>query len=138
MIHDNRLFLAGLSTETSGVYFSDPYLPDTFDVGTNYELFHPDDGSLVTGLVDQFGVLRVFKTNTISSYYTKGTPSTDWYPSSPLSHIGCPAPYSIANSPIGIFYMGRDGIYLFDGQYSRLVSDVVREDMRDINQSDIN
>ena len=134
-IHTQHLFLTGNSTYPSNIYWSDEFNPDYFSA-TDYERIRPNDGDEITFIKTQLGVLRVGKTNTIQSYYTDGSSST-WYPSDPLTHIGCPAPYSVANTPYGLVYLGRYGIYLFNGQSSSLISDAVTQEIRDISQVNI-
>ena len=134
--HNEYTFVAGNVTYPSYLYFSDIYNPDFF-YPTHFERIQKDDGDKITFIKTFRGLLTIGKTNSISKYYTEGTPSTDWYVSGVYSKIGCPAPYSVAVSPLGLFYRGRDGLYLFDGMSSRLVSDSVTQEVRDISQADI-
>jgi len=134
-IHTQRLFTAGNSTYPSRIYYSDEFNPDYFSA-TDYERIRPNDGDEITAIKTQGGILRVIKTNTIQSYYTDGAAST-WYPSDPLTHIGCPAPYSVANTPYGLAYLSRSGLRLFNGQGSNLISDAVTQEIRDISQVNI-
>jgi hypothetical protein len=43
--------------------------------------------------------------------------------------------YSAQDTPIGIVYLGSDGIYKFNGQYSTLLSDSVTPEIKDILES---
>jgi len=130
-IHNERLWISGSGTYLSEVYWSDAFNPDYF-LPTDFEKIRPDDGDEVTFLRDQLGILTIGKTNTIQKFYTDGSTTSDWELSDPISHVGCPAPYSAANTPIGIVYLGRDGIYRFDGQNSQLISDAVTPEIDDI------
>ncbi len=134
-VHTQRLFAAGNSTYPSNIYWSDEFNPDYFSA-TDYEPIRPNDGDEVTSIKTQSGILRVLKTNTIQSYYTDGAEGT-WYPSDPITYIGCPAPYSAINTPYGLVYLGRYGIYLFNGQSSTLISDAVTQKIRDFSQVNI-
>jgi hypothetical protein len=85
------------------------------------------------------GILTIGKTRTISKFYTDGA-STGWTISEPLSFTGCVAPWSAVNGINGILYLGRYGIFSFNGQSSELVSDVVTDRVRDIletNQDEV-
>lgn len=135
-IHEERLFISGNITYLSDVYFSDTYNPDFF-YPEYYVQIRPDDGDRITFLKTQLGILTVGKTNTIQKLYTNNTDVTQWSVSNPMSFIGCPAPYSAANTPQGIYYLSRNGIYRFNGQYSQLISDAVTPQISDILQSNI-
>lgn len=135
-IHKERLFGAGNSTHPSYLFFSDDGNPDFF-LPTAFENIRADDGDEITFIKPQLGILTIGKTNTIQKYYTDGSITTDWYASDVFSTVGCPAPYSVANTPLGIFYLGRHGLYRFDGQNSTLISDAVTPEINDISQADI-
>lgn len=135
-IHKERLFGAGDSTYPSYLFFSDDGNPD-FYLPTAFEAIRIDDGDEITFIKPQLGILTIGKTNTIQKYYTEGSITTDWYTSDVFSTVGCPAPYSVANTPAGIFYLGRHGIYRFDGQNSHLISDAATPEINDISQADI-
>ena len=135
-IHAERLFMGGNTTYPSQLYWSDQWNPDHF-LPTDYEEIRKDDGDKITFIKTLLGVLTIGKTNTIQKFYPSGTVTSGWQLSSVYSYIGSPAPYSVANSPIGIIYLGRHGLYKFDGQNSSLISDVVTDVINDISQIDI-
>lgn len=135
-IHAERLFMGGNTTYPSQLYWSDQWNPDHF-LPTDYEEIRKDDGDKITFIKTLLGVLTIGKTNTIQKFYPSGTVTSGWQLSSVYSYIGCPAPYSVVNSPIGIIYLGRDGLYKFDGQNSSLISDAVTDVINDISQIDI-
>lgn len=136
LIHKDRLFLAndpsGTISGKSTIYWSDTFNPDYFNTTTDYELIRPDDGDEITVLKSYLGILTIGKTTTWSKFYTDEPSSLNWTISSPFSFIGCVAPYSASNSQAGIIYLGRHGLYTFNGQGSELISDVVTDDIRDI------
>ena len=131
LIHVERLFLAGDTDNPSDLNWSDEYNPDFF-LPTDYERIREDDGDSITFIREQNGVLTVAKENTIQLYFTDASSSSSWYTSTPKSFVGCPAPYSVANTPKGLFYLGRGGIYRFDGRMSHLASDAVTPEIADI------
>ena len=135
-IHNERYFIAGNSTYPSDIFWSDQYNPDYFDP-LDFERIRYDDGDKITFLETLLGILTIGKTNTIQKFYTVGSSDTDWTLSSPYSFTGCPAPYSVASSPLGIIYLGRHGIYTFNGQSSNLISDAVTDVIADISQINI-
>lgn len=134
-VHRERAWISGNQITPSEIYWSDEFNPDYFDPA-DYDRIREDDGDDITALKEQLGVLRIFKTNTIQSYYTDRA-EADWASSPVLSFIGTSAPYSVSNSQQGIFYLGNGGIYLFNGQSSRLVSDAVTPEIGDILSTSI-
>ncbi len=135
-INAERLFISGNKTYLSDVYWSDIFNPDYFNLEDYIEI-RPDDGDKVTFLKTLAGVLFVGKTNTISKFTTTSDSDTNWTISDPYSSVGCPAPYSVDVSPVGILYAGRHGLYRFDGQVSYLISDAVTPETEDISQTNI-
>lgn len=136
-IHQEFLFIAGDPNNQSYLYYSNTLNPDWFDL-TGYEQVRPDDGDAITFIVDYLGVLTIGKTNTISKLYTTDVSPANWILTAPFSFVGCPAPYSVVVTPLGIVYVGRDGIYQFTGQTSQLISDVITDKVRDFNQTNVN
>lgn len=124
---------SGTTYGKSTVYFSGLTNPDYWVTGTNYFLIRPDDGDDIAFVLSYLGTLTIGKNNTISKIYTDTASSTGWTVSQPYSFIGAAAPYSAQITPLGIMYLGRYGLYRFDGQSSTLISDVVTKDINDIN-----
>lgn len=141
LIHKERIFLgndpSGTVSGKSTIYWSEPLKPNYFRTATNFELIQPDDGGEMVGMRNQLGKFVWIKNTSIGKFFTDSSSSDSWELSSPFSYVGTNAPYSIANSPLGILYLGEDGIYSFDGQNTRLISDKVTNTIRDINQTSI-
>ena len=142
-ICDERLFISGNTTAgyQSDVYWSEDGKPDIFKA-TKFVQVRPDDGDKVTFLKTFLGILTVGKTNTIQKFYTTGedvdsSGNVGWYVSNPFSFVGCPAPFSVAVTPVGIFYTSRHGQYNFTGQAATLISDSVTKEIEDISQINI-
>ena len=134
-INSSRIFSAGNPTYQSWIYFCDTTHPD-FWLPSSYLSTRKDDGDVVTFVKNNLGVLTIGKTNTIQKAYTQGATST-WVVSDPFSNIGCPAPLSAQNTPMGIIYLGRNGLYLFSGTSSQLISDSITEEIQDILSSNL-
>ena len=118
LIHNNRLWLANNPDHPSRIYYSEDGSHDLFDPLSYFDI-RTNDGDEITFIKNLLGILRVGKTNTIQNIYTEGAdPASDWSVSDPFSHIGCDAPYSAQDTPIGIIYLARarDGIYVFNGR----------------------
>jgi len=135
-IQDERLFISGNTTYKSDIYWSEQYKPDIFIADdTNYEQIRPDDGDEITSISTLQNSIAISKKTTWQKLFTDGDPYDDWYVSPILSYVGCPAPYTARNTPLGIMYLSRYGLYLFNGRYSEPISDAVTKTMRDINQA---
>jgi len=136
LIHYNRLFLANDPNAPSRLYYSDDGNVDYFLPTDYYWDIRPDDGDQITFIKTFLGLLTVGKENTIQKFYTDGaSPAADWSVSNVFSNIGCKAMYSAQDTPIGIIYLGSDGLYKFNGQYSTLLSDAVAPEIKDILES---
>jgi len=136
LIHKERLIIAndpsGVIGGKSTVYWSDVLKPDYFIQSSEYELIRPDDGDEVTFIKNLLGILTIGKTNTIQKFYTDAAATANWSLSNPFSFVGNVAMYSAQNTIAGIVYLNRFGLYLFNGQSSELISDVVTAEIRDI------
>jgi len=138
LVHDNRLFLANdpSTPNPSRLFYSDDSSADYFKPTDYYMDIREDDGDQITFIKTFLGLLTVGKENTIQKIYTDGdTPATDWGISDVFSNVGCKAMYSTQDTPIGIIYLGGDGLYKFNGQYSTLISDPVAPEIKDILES---
>ena len=136
VLHQGRLFFANNDTTPSRIYWSEIEGHDYFDIASEYFDIRKNDGDEITFVKNLLGKLTVSKTNTIQKIYTDGdTPSSDWAISDPFSFVGNQAHYSAVNTAIGVVYLGNNGIYNFNGQYSTLISDQVAPEIRDIKAS---
>lgn len=131
ILHRKKLFGASTSTCKSCVYWSYSFKPDIFYTASDYELIRPDDGDQITFLQDQLGQLIIGKENTISNLDTQNAEDTKWKYYT-LSFVGCPAPRSVAKSPLGIIYLGWDGLYIYNNQTSQMISDAITQEIRDV------
>lgn len=135
-VHKEKLFVSGNKTNTSDVYWSDTFNPQYF-YPDDYRPIREDDGDAVTFVKTHLGILTIGKTTTIQKFYTDEINSDNWVVSDPFSSVGCVAQYSVSNSPLGIIYLARDGLYAFNGQNSTLLSDPVKPIIDDILSTNI-
>lgn len=137
IVQNNRLFFANDPTNSpSRLWYGSDGSHDIFDSSNESGYFdvRQNDGDTITFIKGVLGILTVGKNNSIQKVNIDGDdPDADWSISDPLSYVGCQAPYSVANSPIGIIYLGIDGIYRFNGQYSELISESVTPEINDIS-----
>jgi hypothetical protein len=141
LVQNNRLFLANDPTNSpSRIWYSSEGSHDIFDSSneSSYLDIRQDDGDTITCLQSVLGILTVCKDNSIQKIYIDGTdPDADWSISDPLSSVGCHAPYSVSDSPLGMIYLHDSGIYRFNGQYSELISETVTPEIEDINPTNL-
>lgn len=140
IIYFNRLWIANDPNHPSRIYYSEDSNHDVF-LPTSYFDIRQNDGDEITMINSVLGKLTIGKTNSIQKLYTDtgttGDPAEDWSISDPFSYVGCHAIYSAVDTPSGLMYLSNNGIYLFNGQYSTLVSDVVSPEIKDISSSNI-
>ena len=138
LISYNRLFLANDPNAPSRLYYSYDSSADYFIPTDYYRDIRPDDGDQITFILTWLGKLTWGKENSIGFVHTDGaTPSTDWETTDPYTKIGCKAMYTAKVTPLGIIYLGSDGLYKFSGQYSQLISDAVTPEIKDIAETNI-
>lgn len=135
LIHKERLFLANKASYNSYIYWSVVFNPEWYDAA-DYDYLRVDDGDDITFLKEILGKIVIGKTNTITNFDTRDSDDSNWQFFT-WSFIGCPAPFTAVQSPAGIIYLGWDGLYLYNGETSKLISDVVTPEIRDILQSNL-
>lgn len=136
-IHKERLFGANAPNQGSYIYWSLSFKPDVFDASEpDHDFVRIDDGDEITFIKPIIGKLVIGKTNSITNFETQSSDSTLWKFST-YSFVGCPAPYSAASTPLGIIYLGWNGLYVYNGESSQLISDVVTQEIRDVLASNI-
>lgn len=139
-IHRERLFIARDPNNPNRIYYSNPYLPHYIQQTTNldYMDIEPDDNDEISGIPIQLGVMCCIKKNTIRKLHitsaTSGSDPASWYADDPIAFNGCPAPWSIVQTPYGIIYLGWDHWYIFNGVSSQVIIDEF--DTKDIAISD--
>ena len=107
-VYKNRLFLA----KESGVIYSEA---DTEDFpSTNQFNVDVRDGDEITGMWAAFGGLVIWKQNSI--HFLTGSGETSFTLIKLLEGVGCVSHNTIAQSPTGIYFLGQDGVYRFDGR----------------------
>lgn len=141
LIQNNRLWLANdPASNPSRIFYSSDSSHDVFDTSNSVGYFdiRKNDGDVITFVKGVLGILTIGKNNSIQKIYIDGDdPDADWSVSDPFSYVGCQAPYSVANSPLGIIYLAKDGLYRFQGQYSELLSESITPTMEDISPTDM-
>lgn len=141
VVNNNRLMFANdptsaIDTGPSTINYSKFGSHDLFEHTTDYFNIRKNDGDEITFIKNLLGRLCVGKTNTIQYFDTDGDdPVNDWSVSDPFSFEGCTAPYSVDNTPLGVFYVNWGGLWNFNGQHSKLLSDIITPTINDISLS---
>jgi len=133
IIHNDRLFIANDPSHPSRLYYSDTGSHDYFPAD-NYEDIRSNDGDEITLMEAFHGILYIGKDNSMQAYYTNPD-DLSYYVGDPFNFKGCQAIYSAATSVHGVIYLAMDGIYVFNGQYSKLLSDKIEPIINDISEN---
>ncbi len=142
LVQNNRLFFANdPSSNPSRLWYGSDGSHDIFDTSNESGYFdiRQDDGDTITFIRGNLGILTIGKNNTIQKLYIDGAdPDANWSIGDPFWGVpGCQAPYSVSNTPIGIFYLGKHGVYRFNGQSSELISESVTPVIEDISPTNL-
>ena len=111
----NRLFL-GVGNK---VYFTKSLrpesVPSTFFVEVGVPFY------TIQAILEWGGLVYIFTRNFI--YYLQGTTALTFYPGTTMAPRGLEAKQAIAPTSFGIFHLSYDGLWLFNGQTSIIVTE---------------
>ena len=112
-VHKSRLFASNVDELNYSVYASEVNDETTW-LSVSQLSFNDPQGGAITGIQSFNSFLLVFKEGSLWRFVgdisTTLDAQKDMY-----SDRGCVAPDSIAVSPYGIFYVGRNGVYITEG-----------------------
>ena len=136
-IHESRIFSANTSTSPSSLYWSDVLvgtgtLPRTWPA-ENVQFFDPDDGDQITGIGKVGSNLAVFKAHKVFVLYDTTTGANRRLTTS----IGCIAPRSIVETPMGTIFLSDQGVYLTNGSGVQLLSDQITPTIAQITSPEL-
>lgn len=133
-MHRERLFVAGNPDEPNKIVYSEPYLSHYIQHITNSRFMEisKDDGDVIQGIPISLGVMLCVKRNSFRKLHittpTSGASPDSWYADDPIQYVGAIAPRTILQTPYGIFFLNRDGWYLWDGAKAQPVIDEFNPD----------
>lgn len=113
LITGSQLVAASSTVYGSRVVWSETGRPATIGALSFLDIF-PDDGDVITGLVDDEDGIIIFKANNIYKLYTNGPPE-NWAVQKIVNGKGCSDPNTLVASPRGIFFNYRGHIYRWAG-----------------------
>jgi len=117
----NRLWLCGNKEFPNRVWYSRGSRPGNWPSTYYLEVGTVDDS--VIDMVEFEGTLFFMQTAGISGLYGTTPDTFAWYKT--RSHIGIAAKHSAVSGPDGIYFLGFDGVYRFDGVKSVRVSEQI-------------
>lgn len=121
LVAANRVWVAGVGADPSAVFFSELGNPRNWPAA-NVVRFDPGDGGPITALGRVGPYILVFKEDKAWVIYNLDTGANR-----PLGEgVGCIGHRSLAETPQGTFFLGRDGVYRTDGSAVRKASEPVR------------
>jgi len=102
----------------------------------------PEDGDEISGIPIQLGTMVCIKKNTVRKLHitsaVSGADPTTWYAEDPVAWTGCPAQWSITQTPYGVVFLGWDHWYLFDGSVARpIIDEFDTKDVLNAGYSDV-
>lgn len=109
LVYQNRLFLG----TDEAWYWSDPFLPDSFNNTFNYVILARALGGRNMGGAEYADQVVLFTEDQTWGLRSVELDVPQLYPIHPA--IGCVAPDSVATGDGLIIWMGRDGFYAWDG-----------------------
>ncbi|MFZ5559709.1 MAG: hypothetical protein ACOZAL_02870 [Patescibacteria group bacterium] len=142
VVHKNRLYLGGNLTYPSRIYYSELNEPNNFHA-INYFDINEKDAEKITGLAtlysgefaSPYADLYIFKPHHI--YELSGNSASTFALFEVISGIGAVAPKSIVSYGGAIFFLGDEGIYIFDGRSVKKISDKIEPIIKGMNKTKI-
>ena len=109
----NRLWLAGMSAESSTVRYSAPLAPENFPPDNRVVIGSNDSGA-ITGLGQFRGSLIVFKERGV--YLVRETELGVFRSNILATDVGCSSPDTIVDIPgVGLSFCGNEGVFVLSG-----------------------
>jgi len=126
-LHYERVWGTGISTEPNSVYYSDDLNPEvwTQTLTTGGLIDMPTwDGSKCIAVMSIFDNIVVFKEKNIFKIY--GSYPGEYEKKTIYTSIGAIAKRSIANAVTMAFFLAEDGIYVYEGTETQLISTPIK------------
>ena len=126
----------GTTKNGSRIRWSDVNDPDSWPAN-NFIDIEPDDGDQVVAVKRFRNSLYVLKQNSIHEVIITGLEGAEAFVTRPIARgIGAWAKNSVkVIDTVGMFFLGSNGVYVFDGQDLELISDPIQRKIDSITRS---
>ncbi|MFW6288028.1 MAG: hypothetical protein ACOC2J_04685 [bacterium] len=126
--HQNIIFISGNKNNPSELYYSELGTGDFSDYSTIK--VSTDDGDHINNIIKQQNNLVIFKTNSIHALY--GSSEFNFELREVQPNVGTISPRSVVNIMNRLFFLYRDGVYVFDGTSIKMVSEMITPSIKKI------
>lgn len=120
-IHDNRLFMAGMSYAPSTFYFSEFGEPEHFEADFAFEV-RTNDGAPITGLKEYSGNLMVFKTKSFHQLSTAADDFANWVLTPISTEYGCLTNRAVTTYANMLVFLDAKGVIRYNGSNIEILS----------------
>jgi len=117
----DRLWMAGDESYPNTLYFSRASRPDNWP--STYYLETDTPGEKIRNLVEYDGKLYVLTYDGI--YGVSGSDPDTYVMANTRSHVGVYGRWTVAAGPDGVYFLGRDGVYRYDGFKTESISEQI-------------
>ncbi len=119
--HDNRLFIAGMSTSLSTFFFSEFNEPEHFEADFGFEV-RTNDGSGISALKEYNGNLMVFKQSSFFQLSTAADDFANWVLTNVSTEYGCLSNRAVATYANLLVFLDTKGVIQFNGSNIEILS----------------
>jgi len=135
-LHYERIWATVDRLHPNRVYYSDDLNPENWQTGLDEGGFielPTWDGGVCIGLSTIFDDVVIFKTYNI--WKINGTYPGEYQKVQVFSSTGAIAERSIANAGTVAFFLAKDGIYIYDGMQTHLISQPIKDIIKNMNKA---
>lgn len=131
LVHSNRMFIAGVASARSRLYFSDIGTPETWPA-LNFIDVGKGDGDAITGMAVVLDQIVITKDNAI--YVLQGDAPSNFVLRKATDAGGAMVMqgFGVVGNTVG--WIGKDGVRFFDGVRSVLASEKIEQTFKGLNE----
>lgn len=129
----NRMFYAGHPDYPNILFISELNNPELIGI-YNWVKLQNTEGDKITGFASLYDVFVIFTSTKTFIFYGRG-PIVSWILKELPHNIGCIDNKTIQNAENDIIFLSNQGLYSFNGNYFKLLTEKIPETIKDIIQS---
>lgn len=133
-VFEHYLVCGNIAGHPSRLHYSQNQLDYTNWSSTTWIDIERDNGGWITGLETYFNELLVFKTNGIYKVHYTGVPATPFSMTKITDKVGCVGNHTVVQVEEKVYFMAKDGFYVYDGHAPRKISDKIQSVFDNINK----